>query len=378
MPKKMKKIFPYSNAIVFCIFSLQSCLIDVPPSPASQKNNPQIAVPPVVNFAVDDSISALIEYRDITTHLSSSPVYSLVRPVLRSNYHLGFPDIVKYKDTWYISVRFSEGHLPINFGHVILFKSGDLKTWLPEQIFTQEGYDLRDPKLFVADNTLYVHFHSTTINPYGEIRNDYISRYNTETNLWNKPIKINKNTNIKSWFWRITFNENMYYTAAYKSGEPLRLFTSKDGINFNESYKFKNQGYNSESTIRFHNEKAYILIRRENENALFGEAASNDLTHWSFKNIDIKSFGGPNFVIYENYFLIGGRNIDKTILYSYNYNSDLLKEIMILPSVLDTGYPGMFIDNDLLYVIYYSGSNTGKYLINLAIINLNEAKSNFN
>ena len=51
---------------------------------------------------------------------------------------------------------------------------------------------------------------------------------------------------------------------------------------------------------------------------------------------------------------------------------------MILPSVLDTGYPGMFIDNDLLYVIYYSGSNTGKYLINLAIINLNEAKSNFN
>ncbi len=378
MLKKMKKIFPHSNAIVFCIISLQSCLIDVPPSPASQKNNPQIAVPPVINFAVDDSISALIEYKDITTHLSSSPVDSLVRPVLRSNYHLGFPDIVKYKDTWYISVRFSEGHLPINFSHVIIFKSIDLKTWVPEQIFTQEGYDLRDPKLFVADNTLYVHFHSTTINPYGDIRNDYISKYSIFSNSWETAQKINKNTNMKSWFWRVSYFDGTFYTGAYQYGEPLKLFNSIDGINFEEIYKFNLKGSLTESTIRYYDKQVYILIRVKDKNTLLGKANENDLTTWVFNELPIKELGGPNFLKYENNFLIGGRSNNKTTLYYYNYSTNKLKELFILPSVQDNGYPGMYIDNDLLYIVYYSGSNTGKYLINLVIINLNEAKLVFN
>jgi len=368
----MKNLFPLSNTIVFCIIAMQSCLIDVPPSPASQKNDPDVIIPPVVNSSINDSVASLIDYKDTATIFLSGTINNKVQTILKSTYHLGFPDLIKYRNTWFASMRFSEGHLPVNFGHVIIFKSNDLKTWVPEQIFTQNGYDLRDPKLFIADDILYVHFNSTTINPYGDIRNDYISKYSSFSNSWEPAQKINKNTNMKSWFWRITYFDGTFYTGAYKYGEPLKLFNSIDGINFKEIFKFNLDGYLSESTLRFYDEQAYILIRVKDKNTLFGKSNENDLTTWKFNELPIKELGGPNFLMYENNFLIGGRSNNKTILYYYNYSSNKLKELFTLPSVQDNGYPGMVIEGDELYLLYFSGAPQGKHLINFAIIDLSK------
>ena len=357
---------------------MQSCLIDVPPSPASQKNDPDVIIPPVVNSSINDSVASLIEYKDTATIFLSGTINNKVQTILKSTYHLGFPDLIRYRNTWFASMRFSEGHLPVNFGHVIIFKSNDLKTWVPEQIFTQNGYDLRDPKLFIADDILYVHFNSTTINPYGDIRNDYISKYSSFSNSWEPAQKINKNTNMKSWFWRITYFDGTFYTGAYKYGEPLKLFNSIDGINFKEIFKFNLDGYLSESTLRFYDEQAYILIRVKDKNTLFGKSNENDLTTWAFNELPIKELGGPNFLKYENIFLIGGRSNNKTILYYYNYSSNKLKELFILPSVQDNGYPGMYLENDILYVLYFSGSTMGKHLINVAVIDLKGTDLSFN
>jgi hypothetical protein len=179
-------------------------------------------------------------------------------------------------------------------------------------------------------------------------------------------------------FWRISYFDGTFYTGAYRYGEPLKLFNSIDGINFEEIYKFNLEGNLTESTIKYYDKQVYILIRVKDRNTLLGKANENDLTTWAFNELPIKELGGPNFLKYENNFLIGGRSNNKTTLYYYNYSTNKLKELFILPSVQDNGYPGMYIDNDLLHIVYYNGSNTGKYLINLVIINLNEAKSNFN
>lgn len=360
-------------SLLFYAFILQSCLVDLRQIPDNKVNNPATVVPNVFNSAVPDSISTTIVYSQ-SKERSLDATYGNVKTIIESSFHVGFPDLIKYKDTWYASIRYSEGHLPEKIGYVIIAKSKDLKVWENEQIFVQEGYDLRDPKFFIAKDSLYVHFNSTTINPYGDIRNDYISKYQGKSGEWSSAKMINKNTKIKSWFWRITYDEGLFYTVAYKGGEPLRLFSSNDGINFKEIYQFDIKGRTTEATLRFYGGKAYVLLRMEDGNALFGEAQKNNLADWNFKNVNIYRFGGPNFLKYENIFLLGGRdhNTNKTKLYTYNPYSDLLNEVITFPSVLDTGYPGMVVDGGFLYFLYFSGTSNGKHRINIATIDLNK------
>ncbi len=363
--------------LLFYAFVLQSCSVDFQQDSDSRANVPIVIIPDVINSAVPDSISTTIVYPQSKERALDSD-YGSVKTIIESSFHIGFPDLIKYKDTWYASMRYSEGHLPRKIGYIIIAKSKDLKNWENEQIFVQEGYDLRDPKLFLAKDSLYVHFNSTTINPYGDIRNDYISKYEGKEEKWSSAKKINKNTKIKSWFWRITYNEGLFYTIAYKGGEPLKLFSSDNGTNFKEIYRFSIKGRTTEATLRFYGEKAYMLLRMDDRNALFGEAPKNNLTNWIFKDVNIHRLGGPNFLKYENVFLLGGREhkSNKTKLYTYNPYSDFLNEVITFPSVLDTGYPGMVLDGNILYLLYFSGASNGKHHINIAIMDLDKIKEN--
>lgn len=364
---------------VFCIlfiFVVNSCITDVPQQ-EKQFNTRNTYVPPVINFHYNDSIIKLIEIDTVDVNLRSSSNY-LVRRIASSDYHLGFPDLIKFEDMWYISLRLSEGHMPVTFGYAVLLKSKDLKVWELEQIFTQEGYDIRDPKLFESDSILYLHFNSTTINPYGEIRNDYISRYNTNTKLWEEAKKINKNTFQKSWFWRITPYKGVFYTAGYSKGQ-LSLYKSDNSISFHEIYHFSFADNLYEATLRFFENNAYILVRVSKDNTLIGVAREDDLTNWTFNSLPIIEIGGPNFLIYRDNIILSGRNINKTSIYYYNITSNKLKELnIILPSDSDTGYPGMYIEDDILYLLYYSAGNPlSKTSVNLAVIELNKTSLSF-
>ncbi|WP_461638884.1 hypothetical protein [Labilibaculum euxinus] len=90
------------------------------------------------------------------------------------------------------------------------------------------------------------------------------------------------------------------------------------------------------------------------------------------------NFGGPNFVIpNSNQILFSGRDESsgkrKTILGVYNFS---LKEYMMLlelPSEGDCGYPGMFLNDDILWLSYYSShENVSGSSIYLAKIKLLE------
>ncbi|MEA4968190.1 MAG: hypothetical protein VB048_08770 [Bacteroidaceae bacterium] len=368
------KIMGLSSFIIFLSF-LSSCFIDIP-STETQFNDPNLFVPPVVNHKNNDSIWPLINIDTKRNSIFNSFDYN-VYTIVSAKYHLGFPDLTKYNNTWFITMRFSEGHMPEKISYAIIYKSQDLENWEQEQIFIQEGFDIRDPKLLIADNTLYIHFNSTTINPYGEIRHDYISKYNPRTKSWEQAIRINKNSNLKSWFWRITYNQGKFYTAGYSGGQ-LRLFESDNGINFHELYHFDSPGILSEATLRFSNKKAYILIRvNKGGETLFGVADENDLKNWTINTLPIFEIGGPNFLFYKDMVLLSGRNISKTCLYYYDPSSHQLKDTgIIFPAGGDTGYPGMYLENDILYILYYSAANSGSRPIvnslNLAVIDLNQ------
>lgn len=353
-----------------CALLFESCLVDIPTPANSPVNNQKIIIPPVFNSALNDSINSFISYSN--TILKSADNSIETREIINSKHHLAFTDLIKYNGAWYVAFRFSDGHVATNFGHIIIAKSENLERWESEQIYTQNNYDLRDPKLFIKDSVLCIHFHSATINPYAESRNDYIAKYDLENNRWGKAIKINKNTNEKSWFWRLTEHNNKVYTIAYRGGEPLKLFISNNGTDFNEQFRFENiQGRASETTLRFDNDTVYALIRREGEGALLGKSSVSDMTQWTFIDFPWVSMGGPNFLIYKDKLLITGRINGQLKLYSYSLNSNTLTQIGSLPGGFnETGYCGMFLEEDILYLAYYTGIKDRGFSIKFSRVNL--------
>lgn len=353
-----------------CALLFESCLVDIPTPANSPVNNQKIIIPPVFNSALNDSINSFISYSN--TILKSADNSIETREIINSKHHLAFTDLIKYNGAWYVAFRFSDGHVATNFGHIIIAKSENLERWESEQIYTQNNYDLRDPKLFIKDSVLCIHFHSATINPYAESRNDYIAKYDLENNRWGKAIKINKNTNEKSWFWRLTEHNNKVYTIAYRGGEPLKLFISNNGTDFNEQFRFENiQGRASETTLRFDKDTVYALIRREGEGALLGKSSVSDMTQWTFIDFPWVSMGGPNFLIYKDKLLITGRINGQPKLYSYSLNSNTLTQIGSLPGGFnETGYCGMFLEEDILYLAYYTGIKDRGFSIKFSSLNL--------
>lgn len=340
-----------------------SCKTDI--QTLGSLNDPTIVVPEVANQAVNDSISHLLNYSGGIAEKNDT--FSVVT-IVKSKYVLDFPDLIKYNNVWYMTMRFSDGHVANIFGHVIVSSSNDLKVWKPEQIYMQPGYDLRDPKLF-SDGNLRVHFNSTTIYPYGNIRNDFIGEFQNDSVIWGRAIMINKNTYVKSWFWRITFYNNTYYTCGYLGGNPLKLYTSTDGLDYETNFHFSLNDSPSEATLRFGDQYAYVIIRL-NGFAVLGRSAINNLRDWELSSLPWQNIGGPNFLIYKNYLLISGRINNKTMLYSYNLQNKEIKEMITLPTISECGYPGLYIEDDMLYLVYYTGASNNEYAINLASINL--------
>lgn len=362
----MKRFFYFPLFLLIMLFS--SCLIDIP---GSNINNTEIITPPVINSNIPSSVASLITVSDsiLDENILLSNEFAKVYTIAKSSLHLAFTDITKFQNKWYIVSRFSEDHGPREFGHIIIFKGDNLLKWELDEIFMQNEYDLRDPKIFVTDNSLHLHFHSTIINPYGLIRNDYISRYNNKSVEWETAKKINKHTSEKSWFWRIGYENLNYFTVSYMTNEPLRYFTSKDGLNFDFVREFKIREGLAEPTIRFVGKDIFMLIRDTKGKALLGR--SDDIMEdWKFKELPLINFGGPNLIAYENFLIISGRDDHKTKLFSYNTYSEEFKELFVLPSYGENGYPGMFIDQDRLYMSYYAGPHKGDFLINIAEIDL--------
>lgn len=367
-----KKISISLTLFALCALLFESCLVDIPTPANIPVNDPKIIIPPVFNSTLNDSINSFISYSNIILKSTDNSIET--REIINSKYHIAFTDLIKYNGTWYVVFRLSDGHVATNFGHIIIAKSENLEKWESEQIYTQNDYDLRDPKLFIKDSVLCIHFHSTTIRPYAESRNDYIAKYDLENNRWEKAIKINKNTNEKSWFWRLTEHNDKIYTIAYRGGEPLKLFTSNNGTDFNEQHRFGDiQGRASETTLRFDNDTVYALIRREGEGALLGKSLASDVTHWTFIDFPWVSMGGPNFLIYKHKLLITGRINGQTKLYNYSLNSNTLTQIGSLPGGFnETGYCGMFLEEDLLYLAYYTGIKDKGFSIKFSRINLKD------
>jgi len=290
-----------------------------------------------------------------------------VNDVVVSKNHLGFPDVIYFDDIWYVVYRESDGHIG-TYSIIKIVRSKDFVNW--EEIFSYKlnGWDLRDPKFSYdqLNNKLYLHINATTYNNYGSQRKNLYIEYNQQLNNFptdtagiKEYIVPDKYQNI--WLWRPEWNNGILYCVGYNPAviTGTALFTYQTITANPDVIPLLDYSDATEATIRFRNDIAYCLVRRDSHSAVFGTASLENLSKFNWSNIPVLAFGGPNMVLTNQFAFVGGRNNGLLYIGKLDLETYSLTELEKLPSSGDCSYPGMVIQSDSLYVVYYTAKNSG-------------------
>ena len=194
--------------------------------------------------------------------------------IVSSNEHLAFPDIIYYKDEWYVSYRESDAHVHGLFSKIYVLKSRDFVNWINCNTYEIPGYDLRDPKFSFNEITdsLYLHFHVTDeiaalSKNYGTLRKNYYVEYDKLKKVFKDKEyrELNQAPNFPNyWLWRPYWYNNKLYVGGYKSGKVNLLkyeSVNSEPIIISEI----NGNWLSETTLSVYNNQMYILSRRTHD-----------------------------------------------------------------------------------------------------------------
>jgi hypothetical protein len=317
--------------------------------------------------------------------------------VVSSENHLAFPDIIKYKDEWYVTYRESDAHVHGSFSKIKVIKSLDFLSWEECNTFEIQGYDLRDPKFSFNEITdsLYLHFHVTdeigTLSAnYGTIRSNLYVEYDKIKQKFNdeKLHELQQASGFPNfWLWRPLWHNNVLYVGGYKTGR-VNLYKYK-GINSKPIIISEITGGGiSETTISVFKNQFYFLSRREFDTPFFRLSVDMDSIESINSNIllpileinilPIRSFGGPNMLVIDSIAYIGGRvsdnfGVPRTMIFRYSFIDKTLEPIITLQSYGDNSYPGMHLMDYFIYGVYYTQNESlNRFEIRSFVINSNE------
>jgi len=178
------------------------------------------------------------------------------------------------------------------------------------------------------------------------------------------------------WLWRTTWHKSTAYSIGYDTtGEKfVRLYTSKDGQNFNTLVSnLLDEGNPNETSLVFKpDDTAFCLLRRDGEpgSAQLG-VARPPYTKWTWKDLGVK-IGGPHMIRLPDRRIVAAVRLydsARTSLAWLDEDARKLTEFLKLPSGGDTSYAGLEWHKGLLWVSYYS-SHEGKTSIYLAKVRL--------
>ncbi len=306
-----------------------------------------------------------------------------------SNYN-AFTSLIKFRKKFYCSFRSAERHVYGRDGVVKIISSRDGENWNEVSTISAPGYDLRDAQLSLTpDGRIQVNMGGSVYNGKKLLAGiPHVSFSNKRGSKFSNPTPVNMDVKIKTnynWLWSVTWYNGVGYGSVYTMNDrqkeiadtiPLHVVKTLNGIDYYTVTTLLMGGYPSEAVIRGIAEgEMLILIRRDREDKKAYLGSSNPpYTNWTFVEMPF-SLGGPEFIaLDENHFIGGGRiNGEYTGLFSFTREGEV-KIILKLPSDRDSSYPGFVIENEKLYVSYYSSHETEKASIYFAEIPLSYFK----
>lgn len=318
--------------------------------------------------------------------LPASPKLLDVRRIWDHAPHNAFTDLIFYKGRWLCTFRESQTHEMNEDGQIRIIDSPDGVDWSSCALLGIEGVDLRDPKLSIApDGRLLLLAGCTLRNREGQfVAHETRVAFSNDAREWTAWCPILERG---EWLWRLTWKGAIGYGIAYrysdsanrKSPWEITLFRTLDGVSYQAVTGLDVSGYPCEATVRFADKGQMIaLVRREDQEsggAWLGTSFAPYI-QWSWRPLGLH-LDGPDFVVAANAVIwAAGRILDPAqpgkdvwITALCRITDQDAQPLLTLPSAGDNSYPGLELQDKILWISYYS-SHEHKTAIYLAKIQL--------
>ncbi|WP_281213739.1 exo-alpha-sialidase [Shewanella insulae] len=290
--------------------------------------------------------------------------------------HNAFTDLVRFKHKLYCVFRQASAHVSPDGALRILCSDNEGQDWQSVALVETDFADLRDGKLVVEGEKLFLFAGAAIQQEEGRAMRSYCWQSLDGVN-WAGPRALVKE---REWLWRITAHKGHFYGVAYYCHEHdgyAALYKSDASTDFHPLVeKLSQAGYVNESGLVFDEEdKAICLLRRDplwqtDERALLGESEP-PYTQWHWQTTNYR-VGGPVTFLYQGKLYGVVRLYDgrvRTSLVAIDRQRAQIEELLSLPSGGDTSYAGVVLCDNILMVSYYS-SHEGDCAIYFAKIAL--------
>ncbi len=320
-----------------------------------------------------------------------------VRRVFHNGEHNAFTDLVRFRDTFYLTFRSCpDGHMVHPTASVIVLASDDASTWRQVHRFRVEKRDTRDPHFLVFGDRLFVYTGTwysgeTTPSPdeYELNRHLGYAVWSEDGRQWNGPVLLEGT--FGHYIWRAsTFGGKAFLCGRRKKdfevgprgeGHTVQsaMLESDDGLVWRTRTLFQ-EDRGDETAFQFEPDGSIVAIGRRGGGGNAQILRSKPpYTEWERNDLD-RYIGGPLLVRWGKRYVVGGRkNIGgkgpKTAMYWLQ--DDEIHEFAELESGGDTSYPG-FVELDPTHALmsWYSSHEkdddsqtiTAIYLADLEIV----------
>lgn len=240
--------------------------------------------------------------------------------------------------------------------------------------------DLRDPKLSVDENgRVWLLAYCRTFDGDRVAATQMVSWFSDTGESWSSPHRFGRNF---WWLWRIRWHRQQAFGFAYNRqanridfyrGHPAKQMECIKSHAL--SLERHHLGYPNESDVHFDpSGNCMALVRRDADSysAQYGESRP-PFTRWYWHDLQ-QYIGGPVWLwLDKGHALIAGRDVEKnkpvTRVWLFTRENKKMTALVNLPSAGDNSYPGLHIQDDTLFVSYYSDhvdNETRVYLARVA------------
>jgi hypothetical protein len=312
-----------------------------------------------------------------------------VRQVFNDGNHNGFPDFIRFRDTFYMVFRCNPiGHLGKEGTSGRIMSSPDGIEWTEIHHFEVPGRDLRDHHFVEFNGKLFVYVGGwlvkDAIYEYAHILG--FGLYTTDGTNWSEPKPLEGT--LGHFIWRtLVYDGKVFLNARRRRGfvstgilldddllNESTLMKSDDGFTFKPVIFFPQKG-GDETAFQFEDDGTVIAVMRTigppPHNAVFWRAKP-PYTDWTHTMLH-RFIGGPMLAKWGDRYLVGGRHFDgdlaggtEHVRTSLGWLEGLgqgetphLVEGISLPSGGDTSYTNFVALSDTEGLLAYYSSHEG-------------------
>lgn len=278
--------------------------------------------------------------------------------------HNAFTDLIAWRSALWCVFREGSAHVSPDGAFRLLRSVDQGLNWQSVAVLQHPAADLRDPKLSIMPDGRLVLSGAGALHDQRQASHQSFYWLSTDGIHWSAATAIGE---PNFWLWRLTWWQQQAFALGYHCVNPAtsRLYHARGDLQFSPLADIYQGSYANESSILFDTDgQALCLLRRDPEPGLVGRSQP-PYRHWQWQEIGVR-IGGPHWLrLTDGRLLACVRLYDdpiRTSLCWIDERSAKLTEALALPSGGDCSYAGMLVQNEQLYLSYYS-SHTGKTAI---------------